>query len=232
VKGMQQIRTEEQKDLILNHISLVKNIASSLIDAANKFDPLRQSKFSNYAKFRIRGAIMDELRSMDFVSRSVRNRAKEVEHTILSLEQKFGRAVFDEEVAKELNMGMDHYHKVKNQMYSSTLVHIEDIDEMMGNTDDGYSFIDLLSDDSDKRMFEDISNHEVRNIIMQAMEDLPEKQRKVLMLYYWDDYTMKEVGQILGLAESTVSTHHNDALDKLRQSLKNRQTTLMFCLNN
>jgi RNA polymerase sigma factor for flagellar operon FliA len=74
--------------------------------------------------------------------------------------------------------------------------------------------------------------HEVKHIILEAMQDLPEKQRQVLSLYYWDDYTMKEVGQILGLAESTVSTHHNEGLNKLRQSLKNKKATLMYSLNN
>ncbi len=250
---MQQIRTEEQKNLILSHFFLVKNIAANvidflppsidmndlieagiigLIDAAEKFDPSKQSKFSSYAKFRIRGAIMDELRAMDFVSRSVRTKAKLVEHTILALEQKFGRAVEDDEIAKELNISMDQFYKIRNQMHNSTLVHIEDIDEMMGNADEGYSFIDLLTDDSDIRMMEEISNHELRAIILDAMKFLPEKQREVLMLYYWDDYTMKEVGQILGLAESTVSTHHNEALNKLRQYLKNWRATLMFSLNN
>lgn len=250
---MQQIQTQEQKDLILNHMFLVKNIASNvldylppsidmndlfeagiigLIDAAQKYDPSKQSKFSSYAKFRIRGAIMDELRAMDFVSRSVRTKAKMVEHTILALEQKLGRAVGDDEVAKELNLPMDQYYKVRSQMHNSTLVHIEDIDEMMGNNDEGYSFIDLLSDDSDEKMLEDISIKELKEILLHAMDDLPEKQREVLMLYYWDDYTMKEVGQILGLAESTVSTHHNEALSKLRKYLKNKKSTIMFSLNN
>jgi len=253
MKGIQRINSEEQKDLILNHIFLVKNIASNvldylpasidmndlieagiigLIDAAQKFDPAKQSKFSSYAKFRIRGAIMDELRAMDFVSRSVRTRAKMVEHTILALEQRLGRAVDEYEAAKELNMSMDQYYKVKNQMHNSTLVHIEDIDDMMGNNDEGYSFIDLLTDDSDERMLENVSIHEIKGMLLEAMDDLPVKQREVLMLYYWDDYTMKEVGKILGLAESTVSTHHNEALNKLRQYLKNRRATLMFALNN
>ncbi|MBN2373489.1 FliA/WhiG family RNA polymerase sigma factor [bacterium] len=250
---MQEIRTKEQKDLILNHIFLVKNIAANvldylpssidmndlieagiigLIDAAQKYDPSKQSKFSNYAKFRIRGAIMDELRGMDFVSRSVRSKAKMVENTILCLEQRLGRAVMDDEVASELGMNMEQFYKIRKQMHTATLVHIEDIDEMMGNSDDGYSFIDLLSDDSDKRILDDITIHEMSEIILEAMYDLPEKQRQVLMLYYWDDYTMKEVGHMLGLAESTVSTHHNEALIKLKRALKNRQATIMFSLNN
>ena len=250
---MHQIETEEQKDLILNHIFLVKNIAANildylpasidmndlmeagimgLIDAAQKYDPSKQKRFSNYAKFRIRGAIMDELRGMDFVSRSVRNKAKMVEQTILGLEQRFGRAVSDEEVASHLHMGLEQFYEIKNQVHGATLVHIEDIDEMMGNAEDGCSFLNLLSDDSDKRMIEDLTMHELKAIIEQAMGDLPEKQRQVLALYYWDDYTMKEVGQILGLAESTVSTHHNEGLNKLRQSLRNRKAALMFSLNN
>jgi RNA polymerase sigma factor for flagellar operon FliA len=253
VKKMQQIKTEAEKDLILSHIFLVKNIASNildylpasidmndlmeagimgLIDAAQKYDPSKQKRFSNYAKFRIRGAIMDELRGMDFVSRSVRNKAKMVEQTILSLEQKLGRAVSDEEVAQRLNINMEQFYEIRNQVHGATLVHIEDIDEMMGNSEDGCSFLNLLSDDSDKRMLDDLTMHEVKSIILAAMEDLPEKQRQVLSLYYWDDYTMKEVGQILGLAESTVSTHHNEGLNKLRQFLKNKKATLMFSLNN
>ena len=155
-----------------------------------------------------------------------------VEQTILNLEQKLGRAVCDEEVAKTLNINMEQFYEIRNQVHGATLVHIEDIDEMMGNSDDGCSFLNLLSDDSDKRMLDDLTMHEVKSIILDAMEDLPEKQRQVLSLYYWDDYTMKEVGQILGLAESTVSTHHNEGLNKLRQYLKNKKATLMFSLNN
>jgi RNA polymerase sigma factor for flagellar operon FliA len=203
-----------------------------LIDAAQKYDPSKQKRFSNYAKFRIRGAIMDELRGMDFVSRSVRNKAKMVEHTILSLEQKMGRAVCDEEVAAHLNMKLDQFYEIRHQVHGATLVHIEDIDEMMGNSEDGCSFLNLLSDDSDKQMIDEVTIHELKAIILEAMEDLPEKQRQVLSLYYWDDYTMKEVGQILGLAESTVSTHHNEGLNKLRQHLKNKKAALMFSLNN
>jgi RNA polymerase sigma factor for flagellar operon FliA len=253
VKKMQRIETEEQKDLILNHIFLVRNIAANildylpasidmndlmeagimgLIDAAQKYDPSKQKRFSNYAKFRIRGAIMDELRGMDFVSRSVRNKAKLVEQTILNLEQKLGRSVCDEEVATHLHMNLDQFYEIRNQVHGATLVHIEDIDEMMGNSEDGCSFLNLLSDDSDQQMLDEVTLHELKHIILDAMDDLPEKQRQVLALYYWDDYTMKEVGQILGLAESTVSTHHNEGLNKLRQSLRNKRAALMFCVNN
>lgn len=253
MKRVQSSTVEYKSDLIINHISLVKKMAKKvletlpsnmelddlieagifgLIDAAEKFDSARQKEFSKYAKFRIRGAMIDGLREMDFISRSKRRKIKRMENATFALEQRFGRAVTDSEVANELEIDMDEYYKTQQDTNNSKKIYIEDIDEKIGDTEDDETVNGIYSDNYEKRLLDGIANRELREIIFESLKILPEKQKQVMLLYYWDDCNMKEVGDIMGIAESTVSSHHNDALEKLKNSLKDKKAVLMFSLNS
>lgn len=189
-----------------------------LMDAIEKYDPSRDNKFKTYAEFRIRGAILDELRSQDWVPRSVRDKAKKIEKTYAELEQKFGRAVTDEELSEALGIQLDEYYDMVSKVKAVTLL---SIDELSGpNQQDRKSLLECLENVSSKNPFTQLKSKGIRDLLVKHIDELPEKQKLVLSLYYYEDLNLKEIGRILEVTESRVSQLHTQAVEKLRSKLK------------
>jgi len=189
-----------------------------LMDAIEKYDPTRDNKFKTYAEFRIRGAILDELRSQDWVPRSVREKAKKIEKVYAALEQKLGRTATEKELAYELDMNLFELNDLISQVKAISLM---SLDEMGGpSQSDRKSLLDCLENLNAKNPYTQLKVSAMKNVLMKAIEDLPETQRLVLSLYYYEDLNLKEIGRILLVTESRVSQLHTQAVLKLRSRLK------------
>lgn len=195
---------------------------AGLIDAIEKFDPDKKIKFKTYAEFRVRGAILDELRSLDWVPRSVRKKASELEQKYIELEKKFGRPAEDEEIASYMNLSLDEFYKLLDSTSGITFIDIDVIRRRMqaGNYSD---LFDMIADDSLNDPFEIIDLMEVKNYLVEAVKKLPEKEKLVISLYYYEDLTMREIGEIMGYTESRISQMHAKAMLRLRGILQNKR---------
>ena len=190
-----------------------------LMDAIQKFDPSRDNKFKTYAEFRVRGAILDELRAQDWVPRSVREKSKLVEKAYAKLESELGRPATDEEMCKELDCTQDEFHDLLNKAKSVSLLNIDDSASF--NRGDKKLMAGLMEDNRSNNPFSAVSYKNSRDKIKEGIMALPEKQRLVLSLYYYEDLNLKEIGQVLDVTESRVSQLHTQAIMKLRGKLKN-----------
>ena len=187
------------------------------MDAIEKYDPTRDNKFKTYAEFRIRGSILDELRAQDWVPRSVRDKAKMLDRTMIQLEAELGRSATDEEVAKTLNMSLEEFYDLVNQVRPVSLLSIDDA-ATFSNVDKK-SILNLLEGCKLNNPYNQLNIKSVKEVVTQAIEDLPERQRLVLSLYYYEDLNLKEIGQILRVTESRVSQLHAQAISRLRSKL-------------
>jgi RNA polymerase sigma factor for flagellar operon FliA len=191
-----------------------------LLDAIEKFDPDKNVKFKTYAVTRIRGAIFDELRSIDWVPRSVRQKTKEIEEAIVNLEAKFGRPVTDLEVASSLGVSEDDFLKTMLKISSTSVLSLSDV-WYSGDESDKISIGESIESPASMNPDSTVEREEVKRVIVQAINDLPEKEKKVLVLYYYEDLTLKEIGQVLEVTESRVSQLHTKAILRLRAKLTN-----------
>lgn len=189
-----------------------------LMDAIEKFDPSRDNKFKTYAEFRIRGAILDELRAQDWVPRSIREKAKTIERSYQKLEAELGRPATDEEMSNELNITQEEFYELLNKAKSISLLNIDDT--ALFNRGDRRLMAGLLSSNKSTNPYMAVSYKDAREKIKDGIKSLPEKQRLVLSLYYYEDLNLKEIGQILDVTESRVSQLHTQAILKLRIKLK------------
>lgn len=190
-----------------------------LMDAIEKYDSGRDNKFKTYAEFRIRGAILDELRAQDWVPRSVREKAKMLERCYLKIEQQKGRHATDEEICEELHISQGEFHDLLGQVRSISLLSYEDI---LNFSKSDKRFLHGLGEHGSRSAtpFSEISIASIKKMISDAIHDLPEKQRLVLSLYYYEDLNLKEIGRILDVTESRVSQLHTQAIVKLKSKLK------------
>ena len=187
-----------------------------LIQAVDRYDPRRDNKFMTYAVFRIKGAVLSELRSRDFLSRSNRRKIRDLENTHIKLEQKYGREVDEFEVADEMGLSVEQVYRTK-QMSNISFISFEEL---------GYSSRDekeklmsyLVDNDDDALTLTRLK--EIKEAVARAIEQLPEKERLVISLYYLDELTMKETGKVLGITESRVSQIHSQAVGRLRAKLR------------
>lgn len=189
-----------------------------LMDAIDKFDPTRDNKFKTYAEFRVRGAILDELRAQDWVPRSVREKAKLVERTYAKLEADLGRPATDEEMCVALECTQEEFHDLLNKSKSVSLLNIDDSASF--NRGDKKLLAGLVEDSKSSNPYHAVSYKNVRDKIKEGIKSLPEKQRLVLSLYYYEDLNLKEIGQVLDVTESRVSQLHTQAIMKLKVKLK------------
>jgi RNA polymerase sigma factor for flagellar operon FliA len=225
--------------LILNYSPLVKYVAGrlssslpqtvdtadlisygifGLIDAIEKYDPDRGIKFETYAIARIKGAIIDELRAMDWVPRSVRSKAREVEQAYIKLEGQLKRVPEDAEVASELGITVKDLQGVFTKLSYTSVISFEEL-WVGGDREDRSSALGVIADERAEdpvTMFESV---EVKDILASAIERLPERERIVIALYYYEGLTLKEIGQVLGVTESRVSQLHTKAVLRLRARL-------------
>ena len=201
------------------HVELEDLISAGvvgLIDAFNKFDHKKQVQFKSYAQFRIRGAILDSLRVLDWSPRELRRKGRAVQEAILALTRIQRRTPTEPEVARELNLGLNEYQLLLGQLKgleigSLNLEHNEDCSE------DQIAY--LAGSPDDDPLFRCLQG-ETRQLLIDAIEELPEKERMVLTLYYYEELSMKEIGLTLGVVESRVSQIHTAAVLRLRTCLK------------
>ena len=189
-----------------------------LMDAIEKFDPSRDNKFKTYAEFRIRGSILDELRAQDWVPRSVREKAKLVERAYAKIEAAEGRPASDEEMCSELGINQEEFHDLINKAKSVSVLNIDDSASF--NKGDKKLISGLMEDSQSSNPFTAVANKNSREKIKEGIGQLPEKQRLVLSLYYYEDLNLKEIGQVLDVTESRVSQLHTQAIMKLKVKLK------------
>ncbi len=233
-----RLNPKEREELIREYTPLIKFIAQKiavrlpsnielddlissgvigLMDAIEKYDPTRDNKFKTYAEFRIRGAILDELRAQDWVPRSVRDKAKLLDKTVADLEAATGKQATDEEVAAKLNMTLDEFFELVNQVRPVSVLSIDEIASF--SNVDKKSLMSLLEDVKVANPYIQLNLKSVKDVITGAIEELPERQRLVLSLYYYEDLNLKEIGKVLRVTESRVSQLHAQAISRLRQKL-------------
>jgi RNA polymerase sigma factor for flagellar operon FliA len=197
---------------------LVHTGVLGLIDAVGRYDSSKGTRFATYASLRIRGAILDELRNLDWASRSLRQKIKEVENAYETMEMKLGRPPQEDEVADSLNMSLPKFHKLLNKsrgvgigvfrMPAQDEVNITD-EEMLSYYMEGQSISPVLM----------MEKNEMKEMIADFIKDLPRKEQLVLSLYYLDDLNLKEVGRIMNLTESRISQIRTSAILRLRAKL-------------
>lgn len=190
-----------------------------LIDAIEKFDLNREVKFETYAIARIKGAIIDELRCLDWVPRSVRTKAKDLERAYIHLENTLKRVPTDEEVASSLGVSMDDYRDMLVQVSTTSLLALDEL-WSTGDRDDKVSLIDTIEDSSSPDPSEAFEFEEMKELLAEVLEKLTERERTVIALYYYEGMTLKEIGEILGVTESRVSQLHTKAVLRLKAKLR------------
>ncbi len=187
-----------------------------LIDAIDKFDFMKEVKFETYASLRIRGAILDQIRKMDWIPRTIRQKQKKIDAVMKEIESTKGRAATDEEIAQGLGISQDEYSTWQSQMKITGVV---SLNEFMD------SGSEIPADQSSQRRFDSpeevIEKEELKKVLQDALELLTEKEKKVILLYYYEDLTLKEISNILEVSESRISQLHTRALQKLKTKMGN-----------
>jgi RNA polymerase sigma factor for flagellar operon FliA len=190
-----------------------------LLDAVEKYDPGRGVKFKTYAELRVKGAILDSLRSLDWAPRSLRKRSKDLEKVYKELEQRLGRPASDKEVCDELGITLDEFFELVDQIKG---LNLGSFHEMASQEDDRNSepLVKYVPDAPQMDPFFIFHKSEIRGLLATAIDALPKKERLVVSLYYFDELTMKEIGKVLGVNESRVSQLHTKAMLRLRTKLR------------
>ena len=197
---------------------LISAAVIGLFDALEKYDASKGTKFETYAIWRIRGAILDELRSLDWASRSIRRKARNVEEVARDLGQKLGRAATEEEVADALNLSPVELSRLLDEVHGTALLSLS----RSVSTDDDQDFIqleDIVDDPTHKDALDVLETEEAREVLLETVDGLPEQQRLVVALYYYEEMTLKEIGEALHISESRVSQIHTRAVKTLKGRL-------------
>ena len=235
-----EITAENREEVIIRYSPMIKYVANriamrlpphievddlisvgvlGLMDAISKYDSSRGAKFKTYAEFRVRGAILDELRAMDWVPRSIRQKASSVDKVVQSLQVKLSRSPEDEEVAKEMGVSLEQFHATLNETKSIPVFSLDDLG-IAKDSGEQQSLLDCLAGKADADPQTQIRLIELKEIIAKAIDTLPEKERLMVSLYYYEELTMKEIGAVLEITESRVSQIHSKAVYRLRTKLK------------
>jgi RNA polymerase sigma factor FliA len=229
----------KRDELIMKYAPLVKNIVGrlaaklpidvsdkedlinvgviGLMSALEKFDKTRNVQFETYASFRIRGAVLDELRAKDWVPRTTRSKDNKLENALVALRKSLGRAPNENEIAEKLGISLDDYFKLLDEARCVPLISTEDLppDYM-----ERYSREDVLEEISAGSPLNLLVNMEIKEKLKDAIDQLPEKERLVLSLYYYEELTMKEAGRVMDLTESRVCQLHAQAVLRLKSMVK------------
>ena len=203
----------------VDEADLISYGLTGLISAIERFDLSREIKFETYAITRIRGAIIDELRTLDWVPRSVRSKARDIERANQKLESRFQRAPTDEEMASELAITTDDFHEALLQISNSTIVALDELWTVNDAGGDQVSLLDTLPDRAAPDPEAVVDQGELRDRIADAIAALPEREKLVIALYYYENLTLREIGEVLGVTESRVSQLHTKAVLRLRSKL-------------
>jgi RNA polymerase sigma factor FliA len=239
-KEMKQIDPHKQEQLITEYASVIKYIAQriatrlpphisvddlinagviGLIDAIEKYDPSRDNTFKTYAEFRIRGAMLDELRALDWVPRSIRQKEHALDRAYEELERRLGRSATDEEVAVLLSIPLGDFYDWLNQVKGVSLLSLESLG-LRSSDGEAVNLLDLLPSDDAESPARLLQVRRVKESVGRAIDDLPYQEKVVISLYYYEELTMKEIGRVLEITESRVSQIHTKAIFHLRTKLK------------
>ena len=197
-----------------------------LIDAIDKFEISKGVKFETYASLRIRGSILDQIRKMDWIPRTLRQKQKRLDQVSCDLEAKFGRAATNEELCKELDMSIEELEGLQNQTQIANLVSLDEYLEQGS---------EVRVEAGNKQRFEQpeqvIERQELKRILAEAIDSLKENERKVIALYYFEELTLKEISKILDVSESRVSQLHTKSLKKMKEKLGDENMGVFSILN-
>ena len=238
-QGSSKLTIEERKKLIEEYAPLIRFVAKKisirlpanidvddlvssgvigLMDAIEKYDPTRDNKFKTYAEFRIRGSILDELRAQDWVPRSVRDKAKILDRATSNLEASLGRPPTDIEISEHLGLTINEFYNLVNQVRPVNVLSIDEASSF--SSVDRKSFLNLLQGESDPFSYLNVKS--IKSVIKKIIKELPERQRIVLSLYYYEGFNLKKIGTILGVTESRVSQLHAQAIKRLKVKLQQK----------
>ena len=225
--------------LIRQHVPLVRRIALHMIaklppnvelddliqvgmiglaEALSRFESEQGVQFETFASQRIRGAMLDELREGDWMSRSWRKSQKEIEQALNRLEQRLGRSPLESEIAAELGMDLDDYQSLLGKVRGTQLVYLEDIGG--GDSDDGDDYLERHVADADADPFALLRDQRLRSALVEAIKALPEREQYVMGMYYEHDMNLKEIAAVLGVTESRVCQLHSQAIARLRTKMR------------
>ena len=189
-----------------------------LIDAIDKFDCMKEVKFETYASLRIRGAILDQIRKMDWIPRTIRQKQKKIESVIKEIEQATGKSATEEEIAKALGISHEEYLEWQSQMKITGLVSLNEYMEQGSEVPQDFNRHTTSRFESPE---ENIEKEELTKVLGEALQLLTEKEQKVITLYYFEELTLKEISNILEVSESRISQLHTRALQKMRTKMGN-----------
>lgn len=188
-----------------------------LLESIERFDVSKGVQFNTYASIRIRGAIMDELRSMDWMTRSMRDKSNQLEKAYDVIERKTGRPAEVDEVAKYLDISTDSLYTILSQVSALSVLNLED----MGlSHDEGMDILECIKDPEAKDPMAMVKFNEIKKIVCEAVETLPDKEKLIISLYYYDELTLKEIGKVLDITESRVCQLHSQTMHRLKGRLK------------
>jgi len=240
VYGYPTDETAERDALILKYAPLIKYIAHrlamrlpahisvedlisagaiGLMDAVNKFDPGKRVQFSTYAEYRIKGAMLDELRALDWVPRSVRQKMSRLDKAYTRLQKEKGRPVEEEEVAEELGLTLEGFYELLNDTNGVAFLDIDHVPRKLTGLNEE-DLLQLLMDDESRDPAVQLSFMELKTTLAQAIDKLTQKEKTIIALYYYDELTLKEIGQVMGFTESRICQIHSKVVLKLRAQLK------------
>ena len=229
-------RTAElQEKIIIEYAGLVKLVAGrlsmylgynveyddlvgygtfGLIDAIDKFDYTKGFKFETYASLRIRGAILDQIRKMDWIPRSIRQKQRKIDAAFQSLEIKHGKNINDDDIAKELDISVEEYENWQNQTKITNIISLDEFLEQ-GSESKVEQSLTAVFDQPEKV----VEKKELKELLMKTLESLTEKEKKVIVFYYYEELTLKEISKVLEVSESRISQLHTKALQKMKNKL-------------
>jgi RNA polymerase sigma factor for flagellar operon FliA len=234
-----EISAELKERLVLEHAPLIRYIVNriavrlpshidlddlhntgviGLMDAIDKYDPDKNCKFKTYAEFRIKGAILDQLRSLDWVPRSIRQKSRRLEQAYAEVEQRLGRSATNSEIAESLGIELEEFHYLVDQVRGISMVNLDEL--RSGADSEQAAYGDIFEDVKAENPFLSLKSRELRQAVADCISSIPEKERLVISLYYYEDLNMKEIGSILGITESRVCQIHTKAVARLRAKLR------------
>ena len=201
----------------VDHEDLYSAGVLGLLDAHAKFDTGKGVKFETYAVWRIKGAVLDQLRALDWVSRSMRRKARTLDGVTRRLDQRLGRAASEDELARELKMSRGDFYRLLDHVRGAVLVSLDET--RAGDDQESATLADRLADPHAVDLEAQLEEQQARNVLLRTLNLLPEQERLVVALYYYEHLTLKEIGRTLGISESRVSQVHTRAMSRLRLRL-------------
>ncbi len=206
---------------VINKEDLISAGIIGLIEAYNRYDPSKRVKFRTFAEIRIKGAMLDEIRKVDIIPRSVKEKINEFEEIIKKLYKKLGRMPKEEEIAQAMNLSLDDYYKFLESIKGISFIDIQSFKQRIPDLEEDDIF-ELIAGETKEDPFEKYALKELQEKLEEALNYLSERERLVLALYYYEGLTMKEIAKVLDCTESRVSQLHNQAILKLRSILNKK----------